>query len=136
MPRQARVQSPTNYYHIMFRGNNRKNIIIRYQQKRFILGYFSDNQDQFAEFHRQKDDNEYMNMKEDIEKERLDRGQGLIERRQVIKNQVNLDELIQNLIKNSRLTHTQSQLEEKRSKKNHPLCFLMDKILNNGHAIS
>ncbi len=53
MPRQARVQSVTNYYHIMLREK------------------------------------------------------GLRERRQVIKNQVYLDELIQNLINDSRLTHRQ-----------------------------
>jgi len=56
-------------------------------------------------------------MKEDVEKERLDRGQeiietyfrekGLREKRQVIKNQAYLDELIQNLIKGSRLNHRQ-----------------------------
>jgi len=70
------------------------------------------------------------------------REKGLRERRQVIKNQVYLDELIQNLIKDSRLTHRQivnlleisnsavhkvslkeEEKREIRSKKNRPLCF-------------
>jgi len=73
------VKSPENYIWSNYTEYINENIIIRYQQKRFILGYFSDNQDQFAEFHRQKDDNAYMDMKEDIEKERLDKGQEIIE---------------------------------------------------------
>ncbi len=111
------VKSPEEYVWSSYTEYINENVLIKYQQKKFILGYFSDNQDQFAEFHRQKDDNEYMDMKEDIGKERLDRGQkiietyfrekGLRERRQVIKNQVYLEELIQNLIKDSRLTHRQ-----------------------------
>lgn len=32
MPRQARTQSLTEYYHVMMRGNNRENIIIRLRQ--------------------------------------------------------------------------------------------------------
>jgi len=37
MPRQARVQSPTNYYHIMLRGINRENIFSKDEQKRLFL---------------------------------------------------------------------------------------------------
>jgi len=37
MPRQARVQSPTNYNHIMHRGNNRENILSKDKQKRLFL---------------------------------------------------------------------------------------------------
>jgi len=37
MPRQARVQSPTNYYHIMLRGNNRENTFSKDKQKRLFL---------------------------------------------------------------------------------------------------
>ncbi len=131
------VKSPENYIWSSYTEYIKENIIIRYQQKRFILGYFSDNQDQLAEFHRQKDDNEYMDMKEDIEKYRLDRGQeiietyfrekGLRERQQIIKNQVYLDELIQNLIKDSRLTHRQiANLLEISSSAVHKVSFKED----------
>ena len=37
MPRQARIQSPTDYYHVMMRGNNRENIFSKDEQKLFFL---------------------------------------------------------------------------------------------------
>ena len=37
MPRQARIQSPTGYYHVMMRGNNRENIFVTDKQKSFFL---------------------------------------------------------------------------------------------------
>ncbi len=37
MPRQARIQSPTGYYHIMMRGNNRESIFSTDEQKRLFL---------------------------------------------------------------------------------------------------
>ncbi|MEA4962437.1 transposase, partial [Lutispora sp.] len=37
MPRQARIESPTDYYHIMMRGTNRENIFNKDEQKRFFL---------------------------------------------------------------------------------------------------
>lgn len=91
--------------------------IIGDQQKKFIMGYFSNNADHFAEFHKQKDDHEYLEINEDLQVERFVKGQeiiseyfqnkGLVEGRQVIKNPVYLEELIQCLLKKSRLTHRQ-----------------------------
>ena len=37
MPRQARTQSPTEYYHVMMLGNNRESIFVTDEQKRFFL---------------------------------------------------------------------------------------------------
>jgi len=37
MPRQARIQSESNYYHIMMRGNNRENIFNWDGQKLFFI---------------------------------------------------------------------------------------------------
>lgn len=36
MARQARVQSPTDYYHVIMRGNNRESIFISQSQKEFF----------------------------------------------------------------------------------------------------
>lgn len=95
----------------------KENSVIGRQQKEFILAYFSDSLEQFAEFHKQSDNDEYLEVKEDIEKERLEQAQeiisdyfskkGLIEAKQVIRNPVYLEEIIQNLLRTSRLTHRQ-----------------------------
>lgn len=37
MARQARLQSPTDYYHIMMRGNNKEKIFVRDDLKRYFL---------------------------------------------------------------------------------------------------
>ena len=37
MPRQARAQSPTNYYHVMMRGINRESIFIKKNQKKIFI---------------------------------------------------------------------------------------------------
>ncbi len=37
MPRSARRISPTNYYHIMMRGNNREDIFAQKEEKRYFL---------------------------------------------------------------------------------------------------
>lgn len=34
--RQARIISPTGYYHVMMRGNNREKIFIKEDQKRYL----------------------------------------------------------------------------------------------------
>ncbi len=94
-----------------------ENTIIKSQQKQFILGYFSNNINQFIEFHKQKDNNEYLEIKEDKEQYRLDQAQeiiyvyfkekGLTEAKQVTKNPVYLEEIIQELLKHSKLSHRQ-----------------------------
>ena len=111
------AKSPRDYHWSSYNEYINKNIIIGSQQKDFVLEYFSSNLEQFQEFHKQKDNNEYLEIKEDIENERLEQAQGviseyfeqrgLIDAKQVIKNPVYLEEIIQNLLKGSRLTHRQ-----------------------------
>lgn len=38
MPRQPRAQSPTNYYHVIVRGNNRERVFSEYSDKLYLLG--------------------------------------------------------------------------------------------------
>jgi len=93
------------------------NPIVEMQQKQFILNYFCNDIGKFIEFHKQKDNKEFMDVKEDIVKERFERAQeiieeyfskkGLIDAKQVIRNHVYLEEIIQSLLKESRLTHRQ-----------------------------
>jgi hypothetical protein len=95
----------------------KENLIIKKWQKEFILGYFSNSTEQFAEFHKQKDSQEYLEVKEDIVKERVEKAQeiiseyfskkGLVKAKQVMKNPVYLEEIIQNLLNESKLTHRQ-----------------------------
>jgi REP element-mobilizing transposase RayT len=111
------VKSPANYNWSSYNEYINKNIIIDSQQKEFILEYFSHDLEQYVEFHKQKDTNEYLEIKEDIVNERLELAQeiiatyyeqkGLIDAKQVINNSVYLEEIIQNLLKESRLTHRQ-----------------------------
>jgi len=117
-PVKARmVKLPENYNWSSYNDYINENSKIKSQQKEFILGYFSNNIEQFAEFHKQKDSLEYLEIKEDIERERFEQGQeiiseyfknkGLIDAKQVLKNQVYLEEIIQKLLKGSRLSHRQ-----------------------------
>jgi REP element-mobilizing transposase RayT len=111
------VKLPGDYYWSSYNEYINKNTIIECQQKEFVLEYFSHNLNQFVEFHKQKDNYEYLEIKEDIENERLEQAQqiissyfikrGLFEAKQIIKNPVYLEELIQNLVNESRLTHRQ-----------------------------
>lgn len=94
-----------------------ENFIVGDQQKEFVLGYFSRSIEQFEEFHKKKDNLEYLEVKEDIVKERMEAAQdiisefftkkGLIEAKQVKQNFLYLEELIQNLLEKSKLTHRQ-----------------------------
>jgi REP element-mobilizing transposase RayT len=111
------AKSSGNYNWSSYNEYIAEDFTIKRQQKDFILGYFSNNLEKFEEFHKQKDSLEYLEMKEDIERERFEQGQdiisqyfgekGLIEAKQVIKNSVYLEEIVQNLLKGSRLTHRQ-----------------------------
>lgn len=111
------VKSPESYYWSSYNEYINKNTMIDSQQKEFILEYFSNDLKQFKEFHKEEDNCEYLEIKEDIEKERFERAQeiisryftekGLTEAKQVIKNPVYLEEIIRNLLKGSRLTHRQ-----------------------------
>ncbi len=111
------VKTPEDYMWSSFNEYMGECKLVSSTQKRFVLEYFSNNREQFIEFHRQKDNYEYLDMKEDIAKERQEHGQEIIEKyfnkkglkegKQVTKNQVYLEELIQNLIKDSKLSHRQ-----------------------------
>jgi len=95
----------------------KENSIIKTEQREFILDYFRSNVEQFIVFHKQKDNQEYLEVKEDIVKERMEAAQdiisefftkkGLIEAKQVKQNFLYLEELIQNLLEKSKLTHRQ-----------------------------
>ncbi|HYE09613.1 MAG TPA: transposase [Patescibacteria group bacterium] len=111
------AKSPGDYNWSSYNEYMSENIIIHSQQKEFILGCFSYDIEQFLEFHKQKDNNEYLEIKEVIENERLEQAQdiisiyfeqkGLIDAKQVINNSVHLEEIIRYLLKGSRLTHRQ-----------------------------
>jgi REP element-mobilizing transposase RayT len=96
------VKSPSDFNWSSYNEYINKNVIIESKQREFILEYFSHNLEQLKEFHKQKDNNEYLEVKEDIENARLERAQeiiskyfeqrGLIVAKQVIKNPVFLEE--------------------------------------------
>lgn len=46
MPRKARVQSPTDYYHVMIRGNNRDKIFADKNQKAYFLDCLKEQYDE------------------------------------------------------------------------------------------
>lgn len=53
--------------------------IIGTGQRALIMGYFAGNIEAFEAFHRERDDNEYLEIKEDVEKLRMERAQEIIE---------------------------------------------------------
>jgi hypothetical protein len=73
--------------------------------------------EQFIVFHKQKDNQEYLEVKEDIVKDRIEQAQeiisayfskkGLVEAKQVNRNPVYLEEMIRRLLRESKLTHRQ-----------------------------
>lgn len=73
--------------------------------------------EQFIVFHKQKDNQEYLEVKENIVKDRIEQAQeiisayfskkGLVEAKQVTKNLVFLGELILRFLRDSKLTHRQ-----------------------------
>jgi hypothetical protein len=111
------VKSPENYNWSSYNEYTNKSAIISSKQREFILEYLSYNLDRFIEFHRQKDNYEYLEIKEDIENERLEQAQeiiseyfekrGLIDAKQVIKNPIYLEDIIRSMLEGCRLTHRQ-----------------------------
>jgi len=111
------VESFKDYSWSSYNEYVKRNSIVGNQQKELILGYFSGSVGQFEEFHKQKDNLEYLEVKEDIVRERLETAQdiiseyftkkGLIEAKQLKQNPFYLEELIQNLLEKSKLTHRQ-----------------------------
>ena len=95
----------------------KENSIIKTEQREFILDYFRSNVEQFIVFHKQKDNQEYMEIKEDILKNRIEQAQeiisvyfsekGLVEAKQFNRNAVYIEEMVQRLLIESKLTHRQ-----------------------------
>ena len=111
------VKSPEEYRWSSFNEYLSDNVIISSLQKKFILGLFSSDIKQFVEFHNQKDNNEYLDINEELERNRLEYAQeiissyfnekGLKEAKQLTKNSIHLEELIRRLLKSSKLSHRQ-----------------------------
>jgi hypothetical protein len=111
------VKSLGDYHWSSYNEYAKENSIIKMPQREFILGYFCNNVEQFIVFHKQKDNQEYLEVKEDIVKDRIEQAQeiisayfskkGLVEAKQVIRNPVYLEEMIRRLLGESKLTHRQ-----------------------------
>lgn len=111
------VKSLEDYNWSSYNEYVKENSIIKTEQREFILDYFRSNVEQFIVFHKQKDNQEYLELKEDIMKDRIEQAQeiisvyfskkGLVEAKQVIKNPVYLEDIIRRLLKESKLTHRQ-----------------------------
>lgn len=92
-----------------------KNEIINENQKDFILNYYNNDIKNFIKFHKEVDYNEYLEIKEDIETQRLDHAQSIIqnyfiehgisETKQISKNPYHLEMIIKNLLEKSKLSH-------------------------------
>lgn len=111
------VKSLEDYNWSSYNEYAKENSIIKTQQREFILDYFCNNVEQFIVFHKQKDNQEYLEVKEDIVKDRIEQAQeiisayfskkGLVEAKQVTKNPIYLEEIIRRLLRESKLTHRQ-----------------------------
>ncbi len=111
------VKSPEDYYWSSYNEYIGENSTIKTQQKEFILGCFNNDMAQFIAFHKQKDNQEYMEVKEDILENRIEQaqeiiseyflGKGLINDKQFNKNADYIEELVKRLLKESKLPHRQ-----------------------------
>lgn len=111
------VKLPCDYKWSSYNEYLNRNNIISYKQKEFVLRYISNNINKFVEFHKAKDINEYLDLKEDIEKVRLEKGQeiiqrylkrkGIIDPNHIIQDADYLDEIIKDLLHSSKLSHRQ-----------------------------
>lgn len=89
--------------------------VVAEQHKAYILGFFSGDIARFKRFHRQKDDYEYLDTKEEIERNRINLAQGIIKDfckengildLALIKDENRyLDELIFRLLQKTKLSH-------------------------------
>lgn len=92
-----------------------KSDIINENQKDFILNYCDNDIKNFIKFHEEVDYNEYLEIKEDIETQRLDHAQiiiqnyfiehGISETKQISKNSYHLERIIKKLLEKSKLSH-------------------------------
>lgn len=88
--------------------------IKQYKQISFILSYFDNNMKQFTKFHLETDNNEYLEIKEDLEKSRNENAQSIISSycnekgvtnlKQIKYSERYINEIIENLIRRSRLS--------------------------------
>lgn len=111
------IKSPEQYQWSSYNEYLCDNSIISSIQKEFILGLFSNNMSEFTEFHKKKDNNEYLDIDEELERNRMENAQeiisayfsekGLTEAKQVTKSPVYLEEIIHRLLKGSKLSHRQ-----------------------------
>lgn len=89
--------------------------IINKNQKEFILNYFDEDINKFETFHKEVNYDEFLETNEDIETQRLDHAQyiiqnyfiehGISEIKQISKNPYHLDNIIKKLLSNSKLSH-------------------------------
>lgn len=91
------------------------NEVINENQRRLVLSYYSNDVKKFINFHKEVDYNEYLEIKEDIETQRLDQAQNIIqnyfnqhgisETKEISKNPHHLEMIIKNLLEKSKLSH-------------------------------
>lgn len=92
-----------------------KSEIINEEQKDFILNYYNNDIEKFIKFHQEVDYSEHLEIKEDIETQRLDHAQSIIqnyfiehgisETTQISKSPHHLEMIIKKLLEKSRLSH-------------------------------
>lgn len=102
------VKSPNDYRWSSYGEYLKEARIINKEQKKFILD-FHGSMDQFIEFHKKKDNREYLETKEDIEQYRMGRAEEMLsnylKERDIDKSEIlNLDEIII-ILKQSKLSH-------------------------------
>lgn len=111
------VKLPEKYIWSSYNEYILENTIIKNKQKEFIMSYFNGSKEEFKEFHIQKDDREYLEMKEEILDNRMEQAQniisaffaekGLTEANQVLRDPIKLEEIIQRLLNKGKLSHRQ-----------------------------
>ena len=89
--------------------------IINENQKDFVLNYYNKDIENFIKFHEEVDYSEHLEIKEDIETQRLDHAQSIIqdyfiehgisETKQISKNPYHLEIIIKKLLEKSKLSH-------------------------------
>ncbi len=92
-----------------------KSEIINEKQKDFILNYYNNDIEKLIKFHQEVDYSEHLEIKEDIEAQRLDHAQSIIqdyfiehgisETTQISKSPHHLETIIKKLLEKSRLSH-------------------------------
>ncbi len=92
-----------------------KAVIIAEHQKNFLLNLFSGNTTEFINFHQQKDDQEYLDTREEVEQNRINQAQavitefcnekGIFEAKQIKNDDRYLEGIIQMLLDKTKLSH-------------------------------